>query len=342
MSGPKIEYVTGTALVPVQTDVPLSIEAAIERHNLIVEFVKKVLVKGIDYGTVPGIDEDFLLNPGAEKLSAFFGLRMGEPEIVSEKEDWDKPLFAYTYRVKLYRLGEMIAWCDGHCNSMESKYRYRNVWDWKATDADKTRAIRVEKRNDKNGQQHTVYVVENDDIYSQVNTLRKMAQKRARVGAVHIACSVSEFFSHGITEIVDPEELEDLGNGSGNGQPEPTGAAVIRDRLQKSAAGFKADSQATDGQRGLLVGKLSEALLNKDDKLRHLILKYLWGVESSKALSYGQVGAMLKWLVAGKDGQTGDYLLNKEAIQELQVISKEAQIDAGQLIMELCGDEVTV
>lgn len=336
MSEKRAEYVAGTAVVPVQTDVPMNVEAAVDRHNLVVKFVETLLREGIDYGTVPGIDRPFLLKPGAEKLAAFFGLRI-EVDEIQRLEDWGKPLFAYSYRCTLRHGGEIVAQCIGSCNSMESKYRYRVIWESKATDADKERAIRVERRRGYDKQMKNVYIVENDDPYSLLNTIQKMAQKRAIVGAVHAGCSVSEFFSHDMREI---DDLDDVKTEEQEEAELVSPAAGIRQRLVDAAAQFKPNGKPTDAQRGLLCGKIAEALQDTDDKLRHLVLKYLWGKESSKELSYGEVGAMLKWLIEGKDGQTGDYLLNRQAVQEIQIVAKEAQIDVGQLVIELYGEAV--
>ena len=88
-----------------------------------------------------------------------------------------------------------------------------------------------------------------------------------------------------------------------------------------------------------MVGKIAEILQDNGDKPRHLILGWLWGKESSKDLSYGEVGAMLDWLVLNKDEDTGEYVLSPVGAQELLAVFKEAQINAGQEIMELYGPE---
>jgi len=110
-------------------------------------------------------------------------------------------------------------------------------------------------------------------------------------------------------------------------------AESIRAQLQTSAESFFKDRQPSDGQLGLLVGKVSEALQDTDDKPRHLVFRWLWGEESSKKLSYGAVGAMLKRWVQGKD-ESGDYPLAPNAVAELAVIKKQAEIEAGQLQFE--------
>jgi hypothetical protein len=119
----------------------------------------------------------------------------------------------------------------------------------------------------------------------------------------------------------------------------PTPAESIRARLTEHAGKFGNGRQPSDAQIQLLAGKVQEALQDKDDKRRHLIYRYLWGRDSGHDLTYGQVGAMLKWLIAGQDGQTGDYRLNPKAVVELAIIDKAAQVTAGQTELPLLDDD---
>lgn len=84
---------------------------------------------------------------------------------------------------------------------------------------------------------------------------------------------------------------------------------------------------------GLMNGKLQEALLSNEAKDRRLCLRWLWGVETSKAMTGPQVSAVLDWLIEGRNEDTGDYDLNRYAVQELLAISRQAGVDAGQLSM---------
>jgi len=49
----------------------------------------------------------------------------------------------------------------------------------------------------------TVYRVPNEDIYSQVNTILKMAEKRALVAAVLVTVNASEFFTQDMEDLID-------------------------------------------------------------------------------------------------------------------------------------------
>jgi hypothetical protein len=251
MSDEKVLTVSaGSYLMPV-----FGMEQAIDRYNRLVDFVRRMMKPGVDFGTIPGTDKPTLLKPGAERLTTYFGLT---PRFVTVKEleDWTghgnggEPFFYYWFRCQLWRGDILVAEADGSCNSHESKYRWRWVSEddlppginpsslkmrggavsefafavdksetsgkygkpleyWQrfkaAIDSGTARPFDKEMRN---GQKKpaweidsTVYRVPNDDIASQVNTVQKMAQKRALIAATLMAVNASEFFT---------QDLEDL------------------------------------------------------------------------------------------------------------------------------------
>ena len=113
----------------------------------------------------------------------------------------------------------------------------------------------------------------------------------------------------------------------------------VRFWLRERARRTSDCKKPTKPQIGLLAGKMAEALVCNDDKARHLCLEYIWSEDvqppegeefSSTLLSRGQVDAMLRWLIACKDEDTGDYVLDRSAVKELALIWGEAQREAGQ------------
>jgi hypothetical protein len=178
---------------------------AIERvknHNDIVVRMRseKILRQGTDYGKIPGTgNKPTLLKPGAERLCSAFGLSP-QFEMMESTERWDteNPLFHYRIKCKLVHIetGLTIATGVGSCNSMESKYRWRWVWSRDLPEGIDKTTLLTRKRN--NG---TQYRIPNDDIYSQVNTIDKMAQKRALIAAVLIGCNASEHFTQDVEDL---------------------------------------------------------------------------------------------------------------------------------------------
>lgn len=190
------------AIVPAQSALMpvMSIQDAVARYNAVVEFTRKVMKSGKDYGVIPGTgDKPTLLKPGAEKLCSLFGLC---PEFVTTDKvvDFSTGLFYFEHRCDLYRNGVKIASGIGSCNSKEKKYRYRNVMEWKATDEEKAQAIRVETRQGQRGP-YKVYTIENTEPFDLVNTISKMSQKRALIAATLVAANASEFYTQDVEDM---------------------------------------------------------------------------------------------------------------------------------------------
>ena len=70
-------------------------------------FIKEAMEEGIDYGTIPGTDKPTLYQPGAQKLSEFYGLAASFAFDV-QTEDWDKPFFYYRVVCSLTRSKSVV------------------------------------------------------------------------------------------------------------------------------------------------------------------------------------------------------------------------------------------
>ena len=157
--------------------------------------VQKTLKEGHDFGEVPGTSKPTLLKPGGEKICMLFGLNP-EYEFLQSTEDYDKEFFSYNIKCTLYRNGQAVAQGVGSCNSKEKKYRFINV------DAIPENYIgQSETITDKYGR--TKYKINNPDICSLVNTILKMAKKRAFIDAVLQVASLSEVFTQDIEDMAD-------------------------------------------------------------------------------------------------------------------------------------------
>ncbi len=164
--------------------------------------------EGLDYGVIPGTQKPTLLKPGAEKIAKLLGLA-DQYEILDKGEDWDKGFFRYLIKCTLSGVanGLVVSEGLGECNSMESKYRWRWVFqselpDILLGDARKDDRGKLVTRtiNTRNGRVKQ-YRLANDDIYSQVNTIVKMAKKRALVDAALSAGRLSEVFTQDTEDI---------------------------------------------------------------------------------------------------------------------------------------------
>lgn len=197
-----------------------SITQVKQRFEMIAEVVKSVMIRDRHYGTIPGTSELTLFKPGAELLCTFFGLVVEDPEILAEIEDWTggqhggEPFIYYKVRQRLTRNGSLIASVVGSCNSWEAKYRYRKserlcptcnmaaiikskpehgggwfCWGKKGGCGEKFEVA------DERITSQTVGRISNPDVADLANTILKMAQKRALVGATQLAVNASAFFA---------------------------------------------------------------------------------------------------------------------------------------------------
>jgi hypothetical protein len=142
-----------------------------------------------DYGIIEGTKQMSLLKPGSEKLLNLFklGCRFRK---VDSLVDFDKNIAWFSYKCEVYALNRpdvIIAECDAMISSQEKKYRERNVWV-------KTKGGGSEQKK------------EATPIADILNTLVKMVQKRAMVGATIIATSASDFFSQDMLDEIDPKD----------------------------------------------------------------------------------------------------------------------------------------
>lgn len=160
-------------------------EALSDQRKMLLEFVAKQLRKDVDYGVIPGTPKSSLYKPGAEKLGRLFGL--GARFTMTDKTmDKTQNFALFTYKAEIYHLksGQVIAECEGSCNSQEKKYKERTVW-----------------MNGKKEKEAT-------PIFDIINTLMKMSQKRAYVGGIILAVGASDFFTQ---DIDDPSDAATVG-----------------------------------------------------------------------------------------------------------------------------------
>ena len=143
------------------------------KHRLqqLQQFISEFMKPGVDYGIAPGTDKPTLLKPGAEKLCEIYGFSKWV-EILHQTEDYDRPLFAYTVKVRLASktAGFTEAEGVGAANSREKKFLKQ-------------------------------------DPFTIQNTLLKMAKKRALVDAVLSATRSSGLFTQDIEDLDLPQPI---------------------------------------------------------------------------------------------------------------------------------------
>jgi hypothetical protein len=225
------------------------------------------MVAGTDFGVVPGTGvKPTLLKPGAEKLASLFGLSP-RFDIMEREMDWTgeahggEPFFFFQYRCTLARGELTVGQGVGSCNSWEKKYRWRQG-ERVCPECGKPAIIRGKeeygggwlcfKKRDGCGYKFAaddpritgqqVGQVKNPDPADVVNTIDKMAQKRALVAAVLIAVNASELFTQDIEDYSDIVE--------GDWQPAPPKATQPAPRPAASKAAPPAPPANGNGGNG--------------------------------------------------------------------------------------------
>ncbi len=202
--------------------------------NLVRALRDQVFTEGQDFGVIPGTGKanekpkPSLLLPGMEKLMRALNLRAVyvERHVV---RDYDKPLFHYEYECQLVEIdtGRVVSTAVGLATSHESKWRWRDAKRLcpKCGTANINKSKYPPKKNPNaepgwychakfggcgaefSADDPTIITqvtgrMENPDIFDQVNTIAKIAQKRALASAIKGAANVSEFFT------VDVDDFE--------------------------------------------------------------------------------------------------------------------------------------
>ena len=137
----------------------ITIKEAKDRILQLQDFIRFMMVPNIDYGFIPNCPKPTLFKAGAEKLCDVYGLTK-QIEVANRIEDFNQGLFHYEVKATLTnkRTGLVGAEGIGCCNNKEKKYV-------------------------------------NHDPFSIMNTILKIAKKRALVDAVLSATRTSGIFS---------------------------------------------------------------------------------------------------------------------------------------------------
>ncbi|TET24503.1 MAG: hypothetical protein E3J76_02830 [Candidatus Aminicenantes bacterium] len=201
------------ALAPVPDELgildPKYVEKTLDAISKISAVVKEKLHKGHDYGIIPGTKKPTLLKPGAEKMVKLFGLA-DTYEVMEQELDWGKPFFFFQIKCTLLSMknDKVVSEGMGNCNSMEDRFRWRWLYPNELSaehmdEAGKPLAILKQKKffSERQKRWYVQYRVENDNIHTLVNTILKMAEKRALIDAVLHATRLSDLFTQDMEDI---------------------------------------------------------------------------------------------------------------------------------------------
>lgn len=210
----------------------MNLAVATQRLKEFQEFVKGYMVEGEDYGKIPGVSKPSLFKPGAEKLCELYGLADTYPEEKTRRiENWETGLFFYEFTCVLTKKGTSVVIGEGKgsCNSYESRYRFRDATR-KCPQCGKDTIIKGKQEygggwlcwgkkggcgkkfadGDQSIEGQDIGKVQNENLTDVMNTVLKMAKKRAKIDAVIGATRSSGIFTQDVEDqgaaAASPEE----------------------------------------------------------------------------------------------------------------------------------------
>lgn len=245
-----------------------SIAVAKERLDELQEFINEAMVEGVDYGLIPGTAKKSLWKPGAEKLLEIYGY-VARPWVVARVEDWvpktfNTPFFHFEVYVEVTskRTGNAVSFGMGSCNSKEDRYRWRD----QKRKCPKCQAETIFKsKNERGGwycftkkggcgenfkagdpaiENQKLGRVENEDIFSLVNTILKMAEKRAIIDAAIRATRSSGMLEAGDDD--DDKRTDDDVDGARGGRRDSADAPPA-DHKDRTKINFRGEVIWTKG-----------------------------------------------------------------------------------------------
>lgn len=209
----------------------MDLELAKSRIEQFEQFVQYYLqpsqdggMDGGDFGPIPGAGKKkVLLKSGADKLTELYGLY--DEYQIEAQENFETKLFYYkiTCTLKSRRDDSIVGTGLGSCSTYESKYRWRDS----QRSCPKCKAQSIIKGKDDFGggwlcwakkggcgqkfkdgdasiESQVIGRVENPDIMDTVNTVLKMAKKRAKIDAVIGVTRSSGIFTQDLEDVPMP------------------------------------------------------------------------------------------------------------------------------------------
>lgn len=281
--------------------------------------MEKLLIKGEDYGHVPGIAKPFLQQPGAEKLANFYGFAVRqEAERIVRRVGDDDTIPPFAYHVKSFvhlgdTTGPIVAEGFGEANVYEDKYHYRNasaacpvcgktgnIITRKtppqlagkrqcAAFGDKTGCGTVFEPNDPRltpaGKEPTPDV----DLFGLAETILQMAAKRSLVAAIRRATGTSGLF----TQDSDSPSVQAQSAESGAGDPNPQEPVVEAAAPTETIGVGGRGTNATAIQHARLVAVAKEKGLKGKDIAELLERLFgLAGIERTGAAAMAAVNTL--------------------------------------------------
>ncbi|MBA7691082.1 hypothetical protein ES703_99620 [subsurface metagenome] len=177
---------------------PASIEQTKQSIALLQGMVRDLLIRGVDYGRIPGTPADSLWDPGASQIIGAFNCFPGERRILKFEDTDTKISLCLEVPIISRETGAVATTGVGAASTLETKYKYRWVDDplQCGYDEESMKTLKTKKDGAK-----TLYRIPNPEHSELLNTIVKMASKRAEVDGAEslpgVGSVLRQMFSRG-------------------------------------------------------------------------------------------------------------------------------------------------
>ena len=172
---------------------PEVIQETMQSIALLQGMVKDILIRDVDYGRIPGTPSDSLWDPGASQIIGSFNCYVGERRMLKLEDSDQKIVVVVEVPIISRATGQEVSTGIGAASTLEAKYKYRWVpypQDW-GYDEIAIKTFKTKPGRDDEGDKVTLYRIPNPEHSELLNTIVKMASKRAEVDAAESLPGVS-------------------------------------------------------------------------------------------------------------------------------------------------------
>ncbi len=278
------------------------VKETLKKISAFQDVVKATLESGVDFGLIPGCgDKPALKKPGAEKIKEILRLQP-DIELMEEAKNFDKPFFFYKYKYTLRdERGFIRGVCIASCNSKEKKYTSERV-----------------------------------DQYSLCNTIDKMAQKRAFVGAALQAGALSNIYTQDIEDYVIEAGSSYKSN---NSTKEPANNGNSASQKQIAFLSQLCDTSNIKDVYGFLSSQTRREITSRKQLTKFEASKI---IELLKSCQESGTSPGFQSLPETKKSNNG--FISREEVKELYALAKEAGMTTKEetlnLIQNVVGREL--
>lgn len=297
-----------------ESDVRTMVAAVKNRLAAVRELMKSELVEDRDYGVIPGTTKKVLLLPGAEKIALMFQFAPTYEISITDLPGGHRECNAVCTLTHA-ATGRIIGQLAGSSSTMEAKHRYRGA-SGKVCPKCGAMSCKPSKKEFGGGywcdakaggcgerfKPNTAECTaldalpttkqENLDPADQWNTVKKVAQKRAYVGAVKCASAASEVFT---ADLEDGPPVD----GDDEARPPvlpPQRKSTVPASAEPAPAQPSAGAKISEPQAKRLFAISSQAGVSQEDLHAHL---KTYGIEHSKDIPRALYDQICGWAQAG-------------------------------------------